>query len=306
MRKKNRKKMKYDLTFCKKRLSYQWLNFAQHVNKEKIIAMKIRTLFALLLLICVAFSCKKKEIYQDPLYVEGERLIVQGQYEAAKEMFVKCLEKEPNSALVHRKLADLYYDHLGRMEYAIYHYEASIRFNPQHEDVLNMQRWSVDARKKLMMELIRVYLPQEVEAKHRMEEQIVTLTEENRALSKRLELLTKARERELKQRVANTPITTVERPALRRPTVPTRIVSEPKVTAMPTTTKVSPALPVVTSHIKYHTVVAGDTLSNIAFLYYGDKRKFVDIQRANTSQFKDRRQPLKEGMILKIPNPKIP
>lgn len=217
---------------------------------------------------------------RDPLVARGDARKLAGDRDGAIELYLQALDRRPNLALAHLKLAYEYDEYKKDFLRAIFHYNRYLELRPRAQ------------KNELIRELIRMahvsYLaslpnppPGAVEKVamqerelERLRGQIEELTEQLRAARQQIEA---------QGATATTPPATPARPAASP--APAEVRPEP-----------APAQPPE----RTYRVERGDTLSRIAGKMYNDSSQWNRIFEANRDQLATP-QHLREGQVLVIP-----
>lgn len=258
----------------------------------------------------------------EPGYRRGKELLRQGRNQEALTEFQKVIEKRGlnNAAESHLELGLLYQYHIRDPIAAIYHYRRYRELKPTSPQS-DLVRQRVDAATR---EFARTLPAQPMENPERfdMSDVVQRLQRENEQLKNELArfrnmAVSKPRAEHDLNPTSDEPITETSGPAhsaapegspIARPSYDSSVVNEttpalpppsrPPVT-QPTTTAVRTPPPSFGGARK-HVIGKGDTLTSLAFKYYGNRSRWRDIFEANRDVLKSK-DDVKIGMELKIP-----
>lgn len=213
---------------------------------------------------------------RDPLIMRGDARKRAGDVDGAIELYLQALDRRPNLALAHLKLAVEYDEQKRDYLRAIFHYSRYLELRPRAQ------------KNELVEELIRMahvsYLASLPNPPPGAVERVAMLQRENDRLKHQVEELTDKR-RALETQLA----------AARRPSAPVdESVAAPRTTPADTPPAGSADAP------RTYRVERGDTLSRIAAKVYDDHNKWPRIFEANRAVLPNP-QSLREGQVLVIP-----
>lgn len=214
---------------------------------------------------------------RDPLVIRGDARKRAGDIDGAIELYQRALDRNPNLALAHLKLAVEFDDHKADYLRAIYHYSRYLELRPNAE------------KRSMVEELIRMahvsYLAALPNPPRGAIERVAELERENEQLRHQVgalsDQLRQARTAPAEPRPASETAVTRERP---RPPAATPTREQPERTPAGRTYRVQ----------------RGDNLSRIARDVYGDASQWRRIYDANRDQLATP-DSLREGQTLKIP-----
>ncbi len=216
---------------------------------------------------------------RDPLIIRGDARKRAGDISGAIELYQQALDRKPQLALAHLKLAVEYDESKQDYLRAIYHYSRYLELRPRAQ------------KNELVEELIRMahvsYLASLPNPPPGAIERIAMLERENDRLKRQVEELGN------RLRIASGRPATAERTDTASPTRPAPAVASP--TARP---QAAPARAEATTY----RVQRGDTLSRIAANLYNDSSAWNKIYEANRDILPTPNS-LREGQTLKIPPP---
>ncbi len=216
---------------------------------------------------------------RDPLVIRGDARKRAGDVDGAIELYQRALDRNPNLALAHLKLAVEFDDHQADYLRAIYHYSRYLELRPNAE------------KRGMVEELIRMahisYLAALPDPPRGAIERIAELERENEGLRHQVSELT-AQLRQTRTAAAD------QRPA-----------SPPDAPATRERPRSSPAStprtePDQAAAQRTYRVQRGDNLSRIAREVYGDSTQWRRIYEANRDQLATP-DSLREGQTLNIP-----
>ncbi|MBI2516018.1 MAG: LysM peptidoglycan-binding domain-containing protein [Opitutae bacterium] len=264
----------------------------------------------------------------EPAYREGQSLLKTGRRQEALSSFLKVIEKRGDDAPEsHLEVGLLYLQHINDPVSAIYHFKKYLSLRPNSPQApLVKQR--IDAA---LREFARTLPAQPLDSQLQRVDLIATLDKlkvENELLKQQIADLQAGKGVDVSAIGApagsGSTVSSTQAPADNKiafnldsiPTVRTRPQrAEPPPTPAPVTTSrrpapppptrtgaaTSPAQPVPARNAtRKHTVQKGDTLSNLAQRYYGNRAKWRDIFAANRGVMKNEGD-LRVGMELTIP-----
>ena len=99
---------------------------------------------------CAVFmtSCGPKNERAHPLFKKAEHCVNNSEYQAAVNNYEKYLKVNPDSAVTHYKLAELYSDNLDKPFYAVFHFREFLKLKPNSPDRDIIQTWIEAGEKK--------------------------------------------------------------------------------------------------------------------------------------------------------------
>ncbi len=216
---------------------------------------------------------------RDPLIIRGDARKRAGDIDGAIELYQKALERKPQLALAHLKLAVEFDEYKQDYLRAIYHYSRYLEMRPRAE------------KNELVEELIRMahvsYLASLPNPPPGAIERISMLERENENLKRQIDEMSE-RLRAAREAGAPTERRTEERPSPR-----------PEAAETPT---VRPQPAPAEAEARTYEVQRGDTLSRIAARFYNDSGAWNIIFDANRDVLPTPNS-LREGQTLKIPPP---
>lgn len=216
---------------------------------------------------------------RDPLIIRGDARKRAGDVDGAIEMYQQALDRKPQLALAHLKLAVEYDESKKEFLRAIYHYSRYLELRPLAQ------------KNELVEELIRMahvsYLASLPNPPPGALERIAMLERENDRLKRQVD--------ELSDRLRATGTRASASPRADTPSAPPA-----RAAAEPSSIRPQPA-PAQTAATDYR-VERGDTLSRIAVKMYNDSSQWNRIYEANRNILSSP-ESLREGQMLKIPQP---
>lgn len=272
-------------------------------------------LTALAALACLC-GCSSESLVDERniYYIRGTKLREEKKHEEAAKAFETCLRLSPQSAQAHLQLALIYDETLDDPLTAVYHYRRFLEMRPEDANAAAVKGWLQKAELKLIQRLQQAAVYAAINQGSTAPPLADSAGPAARelALLARVQDLTAANE-ELRER-ANEPVIdpTLLPPATNPPASaaalaapPVAAVPAPAVTVAvpvpaPTPGPAAAAVGLAPGGVRYHTVVAGDTLINLSRRYYGNTSHWPQVQQANRDLLGDKAD-LKLGMRLRIP-----
>lgn len=286
------------------------------------------SLTALAALACLG-GCSSESLVDERniYYIRGTKLREEKKHEEAVKAFETCLRLSPQSAQAHLQLALIYDETLDDPLTAVYHYRRFVEMRPDDANSEAAKGWLQKAEQKLLQRLQQaaVYAAINQGGTTPQIPESAGPSARELALLARVQELTTVNE-ELRER-ANEPIvdsTLLPPPVGVTPSAaPLEAPSVPAIPALPATPAETvapapaPAVPVAAVPVaapkppaapapaasptaRSHTVVAGDTLANLARRYYGNTSYWPQLRQANRDLLGDKTD-LKLGMKLRVP-----
>ena len=248
---------------------------------------------------------------KNPWLKKAEGEMQQRNYAQAAEYYEKALQLNPASQRAHWSAAMLYEQHLNDFASAIYHYQRFIQLKPEAARIKMANEFVERAKYSMATSLPNTPVEGAGEFKQ--------LQDKNKSLQEEIENL-RQRLAEAEMKLANQPrVVAVTQPSPADPVVapPPAPSAAPPVqpdknaskgptagnTPPPPPTKtLMPPKAVVsnTTKTRTYTVRAGDTLASIAEKFYGDRKAYPVIYKANKSAIPDQNK-LLIGTVLTIP-----
>lgn len=250
---------------------------------------------------------------RNPHFKKAEGYVEAKNYIEAVREYEAALQANPNVALAHNELGNIYGEKLGDEISSMYHYSKFLELRPTSE-----KRETVQALLENQKYNLATKLPNSPVANAEM---FAKLQSENANLKKELEdaksRLARAEQQQQQNAAAATPAPTPTpapvapvAPATPEPAHAAKAAAATPAPATPVAPSTNahatpvPAVPVapVATEARSHTIAKGDTLWKIARKYYkGDINANMDkIKAANADQV-DFTKPLKLGTVLVIP-----
>ncbi|MCC5025648.1 MAG: LysM peptidoglycan-binding domain-containing protein [Candidatus Synoicihabitans palmerolidicus] len=269
--------------------------------------IRLRQLSTLLLVVggLLANGCNRLPDSQpvaevtEPSFVEGKRFLRQGQEQAALSEFFKVLDSRRDGAPEsHLEVGLLYQLEIKDPVAAIYHFRRYLELKPNAPQA-DLVRQRIDSATR---DFARTLPAQPVEnqlMRNAVLDVVEELKNENMRLKDELSRLrgNPAVSAPVPRRSdSNKAITSVPETSSRISTVPDEVPPMRQL-APPTRPPAERTAPAV----RMHTVVKGDTLSNLSRRYFGTPSRFWDIFAANRDKMRSEND-LQIGMQLVIPN----
>lgn len=234
---------------------------------------------------------------RDPHVISGRKLVEEGQYQEAVEVYKKAIENEPSMARPHLDVALTYQRLIANAQASggeaeafidfhvrsIYHFDRYLELRPNAEKAEFIEEQKLKVVASLAAFLI-----------NRSPEVREVVTERNALIQERAGL-----KRQLAAALAGSQPST-QKPATTSTPAPAPTSGQSVTQTVPKTAK--PAQPKTdgsATHQIYH-VVSGDTLTKIANAFYEDPGKWDVIFEANRDTMKNSND-LKVGQTLVIP-----
>jgi len=219
---------------------------------------------------------------RDPLIVRGDARKRAGDIESAIDLYQQALDRKPQLALAHLKLAVEYDEQKKDYLRAIYHYSRYLEMRPRAQ------------KNELIEELIRLarvsYLASLPNPPPGALEKIALLERENEALRRQVTDLTQ------QARTLQDELATLRKGASSRPVASSAPTPPPRARS----SDPAPAAQASAQAPETYRVQRGDTLSRIASLMYNDANQWHRIFEANRDKLPTE-QSLREGQVLIIP-----
>jgi len=222
-------------------------------------------------------SCSEPNEKAHPAYQAAMKAFEQHNYPESAKKYEEYLNFNRSSSKTHLKLAKLYGDYLDNPFLEAYHYERYLVYQPDSTDKQDIQAWILAAKKNFARKIIKENPHDFQFAKER---ELKKLKESQRKLIEYM--------KQLKNEIAffrkNKKFSKEkESPKKAKENVPSGKIIDSKKNAL-----------------KSYTVKAGDNLSRISTLFFGQSKYYRLIYNANKDQMKSETD-LRIGMKIKIP-----
>ena len=108
---------------------------------------KILYMLAVSITITLITSCSPPNENAHPVFLDAKKLFKDGEFENAANRYQEYLDFNRTSSLTHRKLAEIYRDHLDDPFLAAYHYRQLLHYKPNYSDKEAIEIWIASAEK---------------------------------------------------------------------------------------------------------------------------------------------------------------
>jgi nucleoid-associated protein YgaU len=233
----------------------------------------------------------------EPLYREGQQLERQGRTEQALNAYLKLINQRGDQApQSHLEAGVIYLDTFKDPIAAIYHFREYLKLEPNSVQAAAV-RGQIDAARREFASTLPAPSWESGAQPSELTEPVERLQNENASLKAEIAALRSA----AGASPLAIPAPDVAAAPVESAPVPVVLVPAGNAAATPAAPPAArPAAPAAPTE-RIHVVVKGDTLTNLAYRYYGSRARWRDIVAANRGLFPGGATGLKLGMQLKIP-----
>ncbi len=241
----------------------------------------------------------------EPSFEEGKRLLLQGKEQQALSAFIRVIDSRPDGAPEsHLEVGLLYQNKIKDPIAAIYHFRRYLELKPNSPQA-DLVRGRIDASTRDFAATLPARPLEQQMMRSDLLDVVEKLRNENMRLKDEITALRPGATAG-NQLSARQPLVTADlgntAPTAEGMSGITRVPLEP---VAPTQTQTAgvlapPTRPGEAGNVRVHTVVKGDTLSQLSRRYYNTPTRFRDIYQANRDKMSSEND-LKIGMQLVIP-----